>query len=91
MFDTQNAVAETLGHGEVIKKYLLYIFHVHINEMDDRHPGTGDYDFVPVFQAPKDVRFKHWILLGVFKLNPSPEQVAGDSERFTRNIEARLS
>ena len=27
MFDTHNAVAETLGHGEVIKKYLPYIEH----------------------------------------------------------------
>ena len=91
MFDTHNAVAETLGHGEVIKKYLPYIEHVHINEMDGRHPGTGDYDFIPVLQALKDVKFEHWVSLEVFKFKPSPEVVARDSERLLRQWEAGLS
>ena len=91
MFDTHNAVAETLGHGEVIKKYLPYIEHVHINEMDGRHPGTGDYDFIPVLQALKDVKFEHWVSLEVFKFKPSPEVVARDSERLLRQWEAALS
>ena len=91
MFDTHNAVAETEPHGEVIKKYLPYILHVHINEMDGRHPGTGTYDFVPVLQALKDVKFQHWVSLEVFKFKPSPEQIARDSERFLREKEAGLT
>ncbi len=91
MFDTHNAVAESLPHDGVIKKFLPYIEHVHINEMDGRHPGTGDYNFVPVLQALKDVRFKGWISLEVFKFKPGPEQIARDSERFLRGKEAGLS
>ena len=72
MFDTHNAAAETEPHGEVIKKYLPYILHIHINEMDGRHPGTGSYDFVPVLQALKDAGFQHWVSLEVFKFKPSP-------------------
>ena len=91
MFDTHNAAAEAEPHGEVIKKYLPYILHIHINEMDGRHPGTGSYDFVPVLQALKDVKFKHWVSLEVFKFKPSPEQIARDSERFLREKEAALT
>jgi len=90
MFDTHNAAAETEPHGDVIRKYLPYIQHVHINEMDGRHPGTGSYDFVPVLQALKDVKFQHWVSLEVFQFKPSPEQVASDSERFLREMEAAL-
>ena len=91
MFDTHNAAAETMDHGDVIRKHLPYIEHVHINEMDGRHPGTGDYDFIPVLQALKDARFKHWISLEVFRFKPSPEVVARDSERLLRQWEAGLS
>jgi len=91
MFDTHNAVAETEPHGDVIKKYLPYIQHVHINEMDGRHPTTGSYDFVPVLQALKDVKFQHWVSLEVFKFKPSPEEVARVSERFLRETEAGLT
>src|SRR5262249_14447491 len=34
MFDTHNAAAETMPHGDVIRKYFRYIGHVHFNEMD---------------------------------------------------------
>ena len=59
--------------------------------MDGRHPGTGDYDFIPVLQALKDVKFEHWVSLEVFKFKPSPEVVARDSERLLRQWEAGLS
>ena len=91
MFDTHNAVAETLDHGEVIKKYLPYIEHVHINEMDGRHPGTGSYDFLPVLRALKSVKFRHWLSLEVFKFKPSPEVIARESERLLRKWESELT
>lgn len=91
MFDTHNAVAETLDHGEVIKKYLPYIEHVHINELDGRHPGTGSYDFLPVLRALKSVKFKHWVSLEVFKFKPSPEVIARDSEKLLRKWEREVT
>jgi len=41
--------------------------------------SPGDYDFVPMVQALKDVKFKGWISLEVFQFEPSPEQIARDS------------
>ncbi len=48
MFDTHNAVNEKESHSALIEKYFDIIRHVHVNEMDGRHPGMGDYDFKPV-------------------------------------------
>ena len=47
MFDIHNAVDETEPHAALLDRYFDLIRHVHINEMDGRHPGTGDYDFKP--------------------------------------------
>jgi sugar phosphate isomerase/epimerase len=45
MFDTHNAVEESEPHAQLVEKYYDLIRHVHVNEMDGRHPGTGNYDF----------------------------------------------
>ncbi len=90
MFDTHNAVAEKLPHDQLIKKYGLSIKHVHINEMDGRHPGTGEYDFAIPMKALKDLHYQGWLSLEVFKFEPSGEQVARDSATLLREIEATL-
>jgi len=45
MFDTHNAADETEPHMDLVSRYFRHIAHVHVNEMDGREPGTGDYDF----------------------------------------------
>ena len=44
MFDTHNAVDESEAHATLVDRYFDLIRHVHINEMDGRHPGTGSYE-----------------------------------------------
>ncbi|MEO8027984.1 MAG: sugar phosphate isomerase/epimerase family protein, partial [Bryobacteraceae bacterium] len=39
MFDTHNAVDETEPHDVLVERYFDLIRHVHVNEMDGRHPG----------------------------------------------------
>lgn len=90
MFDTHNAVGETLPHGEAIRKYDRYLKHVHVNELDGRHPGTGDYDFRPVLQALKDLAYPGWVSLEVFHFDHGPENIARDSARFIRDLEKEL-
>ena len=90
MFDTHNAVGETLAHGEAIRKHYRYIRHVHVNELDGRHPGTGDYDFKPVLQALKDLEYPGWVSLEVFHFDHGPENIARDSARFIRDLEKKL-
>ena len=90
MFDTHNAVAEKLSHGEAVRNHHRYIKHVHVNELDGRHPGTGDYDFRPVLQALKDLAYPGWVSLEVFHFDHGPENIARDSARFIRGLENEL-
>jgi D-psicose/D-tagatose/L-ribulose 3-epimerase len=90
MFDTHNTVAEKTDHGELIKKYSGYIEHVHLNEMDGRHPGTGSYDFQIVLQALKEIGYNRWVSVEVFEFSPGGEKIARDSFNFIRQLEAKL-
>jgi len=76
MFDTHNAVAEKESHSELIRRYCSHIQHVHVNEMDGREPGTGDYDFSSLLTALTAVKYSGWISLEVFDLTGDPRQKA---------------
>jgi D-psicose/D-tagatose/L-ribulose 3-epimerase len=91
MFDTHNAVKEPQPHGALIKKHSRYIRHVHINEMDGRHPGTGSYDFKGVLQALKELSYRHWVSLEVFDFSAGPEAIARESARLVRQWESELA
>ncbi len=90
MFDTHNTVAEKINHGELIKNFRDYIEHIHLNEMDGRHPGTGSYDFQIVLQALKEIGYRRWVSVEVFEFSPGGEKIARDSFSFIRQLEAKL-
>jgi D-psicose/D-tagatose/L-ribulose 3-epimerase len=88
MFDTHNAVDEVESHAVLVDRYFDLIRHVHVNEMDGRHPGTGGYDFKPVLDVLRRRQYRHWISLEAFDFKPGPETIATDSLRFLeREIE----
>ncbi len=91
MFDTHNAVAEELPHDRLIKKYGLYIKHVHVNEMDGRRPGTGSYDFAALMKTLKDIYYQGRLSLEIFHFEPSGEVAAREAAQFLHRVEAGLS
>jgi sugar phosphate isomerase/epimerase len=84
MFDTHNAVDETEPHPTVIRKFFPYIAHVHVNEIDGREPGTGNYDFAAMFKTLDDLGYKGWISLEVFDFSRGPEVIAGGALNYLR-------
>jgi len=86
MFDTHNAVDEKEGHAILVDRYFDLIRHVHINEMDGRHPGTGTYDFKPLFEVLRRRCYRHWVSLEAFDFTPGPEKVATESLRYIEQI-----
>jgi D-psicose/D-tagatose/L-ribulose 3-epimerase len=82
MFDTHNAVDELEPHAVLVDRYFDLIRHVHINEMDGRHPGTGTYDFKSVLDVLRRRCYRHWVSLEVFDFTPGPEKIAEDALRF---------
>lgn len=79
MFDTHNAVNETEPHAALVEKYFDLIRHVHVNEMDGRHPSMGDYDFKPVLRTLKRLGYKGWVSLEAFDFSFGAERIARES------------
>ncbi len=92
MFDFHNTADETLPAEELIRQYIDSICHVHVQEMDGRHLGTGNSgtDFVDAFQALKELAYSGWISLEVFDFTPDGQTIATDSMRVLQQIESKL-
>jgi len=50
--------------------------------MDGRHPGTGTYDFKPLFEVLWRRNYQHWVSLEAFDFTPGAEKIATDSLQF---------
>lgn len=88
MFDSHNAEDETEPHDALIERYFNVIRHVHVNEMDGAHPGTGDYDFVRIFRALDRLDYRGWVSLEAFDFDAGAETIATESINYLREREA---
>jgi D-psicose/D-tagatose/L-ribulose 3-epimerase len=79
MFDSHNAVDETEPHPILLKRYFPYIVHVHVNEIDGREPGTGDYDFDSLLRTLEELDYHGYVSLEVFDFTRDPRTIARNS------------
>ena len=90
MFDTHNAADETEPHPAIVEKHFGIIKHIHVNEMDGRHPGTGDYDFAALLATLKRLNYPGWVSLEVFDFSAGSEKIAADSLNYLNSKIATL-
>lgn len=90
LFDTHNTAGETEPHDALLRRHQPYLRHVHLNEMDGRHPGAGNYDFPLVLRTLREIGYQGWVSVEVFHFEPSGEVIARDAARYLRRIEASL-
>jgi sugar phosphate isomerase/epimerase len=91
MFDFHNTTDEHEPLDALARRYFKYIRHVHINEMDGRHPGTGNMDFLPVFKVLAELKYIGWVSLEVFDFKPGPEQILRETMTFLRGLGEKLA
>lgn len=91
MFDTHNAVEEKEQHSVLVDRHFDLIRHVHVNEMDGRHCGTGDYDFKPVLATLARRNYQGWVSLEAFDFTPGAEKIANDSLRYLESEIQKLN
>ncbi|HUQ91152.1 MAG TPA: sugar phosphate isomerase/epimerase family protein [Bryobacteraceae bacterium] len=82
MFDTHNAAEEVEPHEVLLKRHWDLIRHVHVNEMDGKHCGMGDYDFKPVLRVLMERDYRRWVSLEAFDFSFGAETIANDSLRY---------
>jgi len=88
MFDTHNTAAETMPPDALIREYMPHIRHVHLNEMDGRRPGAGNFPFGAVLRALKQAGYRGWLSVEVFDFKPDGETVARLARDYLRSVEA---
>lgn len=76
MFDVHNTADETDPHPDLVRKYAPYLRHVHVNEMDGREPGMGDYNFAPLLETFLEIRYRGWISVEAFDFTRYPLEIA---------------
>lgn len=81
--------ADPIPH--VIRKYAPAMKHFHANDANRRGPGFGSTDFVPIFQALKDVNYHGWASVEVFDYSPDPETISRESIRYMRECELKIA
>lgn len=91
MFDVHNAIDEAEPHAALVERYFDHIRHVHVNELDGRHCGAGDYDYKPVLEVLRRRGYSGWISLEVFDFTPGAERIAEESLRHLQAEAARLA
>ncbi len=91
MFDSHNAVDEIEPHAVLVERHFDLIRHVHLNELDGRHPGTGAYDFKPVFGALSRRGYKGWLSAEVFDFSPGADRIAEETLRYLETQIAQIS
>lgn len=90
MFDTHNAVEELEPHDVLVDRYYEWIRHVHVNEMDGKHCGQGDYDFKPVLRKLVEKGYQRWVSLEAFDFSFGPERIANESLRYLEGEISKL-
>lgn len=87
IFDTHNTAAETAPAPELIRRYFPHIKHVHLNEMDGRRPGAGNYPFAVVLRTLRELGYGGWLSVEVFDFRPDGFTVAREARDYLRTLE----
>jgi sugar phosphate isomerase/epimerase len=69
---------------ETIRKFAKHLRHYHANDQNLEGPGFGAVDFVPIFEALRDVAFEGFVSVEVFKFEPGPEAIATRSLEYMK-------
>ena len=93
MFDFHNTPDEIEPMAQLVKRYFPYIHHVHVQEMNGRHLGTGSgsIEYLQTFQTLKDLAYSKWISLEVFDFAPGAQAIATESLKTLQAMQAKLS
>jgi sugar phosphate isomerase/epimerase len=76
---------------DLIRKYAAMLIHFHANDPNLQGPGFGKLDFVPIFQALREVKYEGWVSVEVFDYKPGVEALARKSIEYMKKCLAEAN
>ncbi len=89
IFDTHNTAAEKKPLDVLLRDYFPWIRHVHLNEMDGRRPGAGDFPFALVLRTLKELDYRGWISVEILDIKSDAEAAARLAYEYLSGLENR--
>ena len=91
LLDCLAMTSESTPIPELIRRHGRRLVHFHANDPNQRGPGMGELDFLPIFQALRDVAYRGWVSVEVFDTSSGGETIARRSIEYMRQVEGRVA
>ena len=89
ILDCNAMSTESAPAPELICKYCSLLVHLHANDPNGQGPGFGRLDFVPIFEALRQIDYRGWVSVEVFDYAPGVERLVRESIRNMQKCLAR--
>jgi len=84
ILDVRSASSEGRPVPELLAENADILAHVHANDPNERGPGFGDTDFVPIFAELRRQGYRGYVSVEVFDFSPDPVTIATQSITYMR-------
>lgn len=86
MVDVCSGSSETAPPAQLMRETKDQLWHVHVNDANQRGPGFGETDFVSVMRTLREIDYQKYVSVEVFNMEPDPRSIAAGSLKYLQGL-----